>query len=1175
MSRLTLLVLLTTLSVSAWAAVPEPALRVTFDSPQIVQVGANRAAPLALSPDLLVPGKTGQGLRLQPDATNLLPPEMADPDEALLKQLVLDGAAAQISAGPAVAGKTSLRLVFDRAGASCAFPLLSLADPPASLTQSSSFVFSAWVRSLGGPGRVSLALRAKGLNKANEETVATPTQTFDLPADQWQRIALVVDLPKDVVKQEITVQIENTAPVESTVLLDALQLERAKAYPQYHSTPTDWLPGGASRQVAIPSFRIGGLPIPVAEGSFALWVRLDPVLADLTAGEVTWFAIGNGWTRGWEFSSSNATAGAAGVRFRSILPQLADSQFHLLTLTWDQEKVAAYLDAELLAEAQLTAPPLSPDQLISALCVLGSHQPRRRTCFGTVDDLRMFDRALTAEQVAELIQAPEPPAPPFRLFLPLRDTFTRDEHEASLNLELLNAPKAADLSVSASGLPLPDKPRIVSEGDRTLVSVPLAPHQLLAGEHVLRLRVNSPRGAIETEQPLSIAAARPPSDYGLMIWASPTDSATLQWYQETGVRIVDTKEIYPAMLNHLGRLGFTVSAHYDNYRTQPHPASLENWAAVRAHAEATAENLAPFPWAKFCLLNTEVSGTDEVAQSPWAMKLLKADLGLDEPLFPPNPGVLSNLYARVKLDLKQYAETGVVPADLPELRYLRWLSTTGNGAPMVNGQIAAILRKARPGLQVMGEPSHAGNYTYGYTAGRDVHGSWCYSWTLPPIQTRFDFPRTVSRWFKGAGYPILGYIYVSQAKIKQPDDTEVALTLSADAARARLWLCLAQQAPFLNIWEYDLRNRKGIQVQPGLYETTAEVLADLNRLGPLCGDLPWQQPRLAVLGSFTTLAGLGAERWWHWYGGVPYRALTDLHTANVPLDLVFEQDLSAGALDRYQTLVLPAVRYLPSDVYAAIQDWSKRGGLVVMDNETNSAYQFQNSQRVEFVGPNQGMAPTFTDALLQWAQKYRATEPSLYADAPGQPVMTFVKESGPIRYVFVINNKWTGGVGESVGLFDQGIAQEVTLRLRESRPVVVYDLLARDRVQTATADGAVTFPCALGPGEGRVYAVCPSASAPARLTITPPASVTRGTLGTVRLVLADAQGAALAGRSAVEIEVRDAQGNRHDESAVYPVENGQLALELRPALDDPPGDWTLTATDLLSNLRAETTVNVK
>jgi hypothetical protein len=266
-----------------------------------------------------------------------------------------------------------------------------------------------------------------------------------------------------------------------------------------------------------------------------------------------------------------------------------------------------------------------------------------------------------------------------RLSTPARQDFTRDELSVELTMRL-HGPEVssgkpvwrrtadslkslcfindsavrADAVVNAApGVTLEVKPRVEQEGNGVEIGAPLSPGQFSAGrkECVLRVVVNG----IEKEfrQSFAIHPARPQSNYGLMLWSCRTDPESLRRYRDAGVRIVDVRGFRSCpVIRDLESFGMTASAHYGNYHPDPHPAAPANWDKMMFDAQVTAPVLASQAHViRYCLLNSEVSGRDDVKASPKVMQALKEDIGLDAPPFSPGAG-FTDLSIRPKLDLK-------------------------------------------------------------------------------------------------------------------------------------------------------------------------------------------------------------------------------------------------------------------------------------------------------------------------------------------------------------------------------------------------------------------------------------------------------------------------------------------------------------------------------------------
>lgn len=758
-----------------------------------------------------------------------------------------------------------------------------------------------------------------------------------------------------------------------------------------------------------------------------------------------------------------------------------------------------------------------------------------------------------------------------------REDFTRDEG-TGLKLNLPGAPKSGWLSrlfgdggtgieasaeiTAAPGLTLDVKPSLTRRGDMLEVAIPLSLSQLSAGKKECRLRMRGGGEEWDYVLPFEVYPARPASPYGLMLWGCKTDAESLRRYREAGVGIADFQGFESTSTTRdLAQHGMAGCAHFNDYLGSPHPAAPENWEQMMEKAQKTAPVLARLAHRfRYCLLNSEQYGTDNVETSPMAMRSLKDELGLDAPPVKSEPKG-ADLSSRPRLDLKAYKETGVVPASLPELRYLEWLAEKGNGSPMANRAIADILRAANPGLRVLGEPAHPFIFRYGFVDGRDVAGAWCYSRELGEMQLRFNGGQAFAR-HNGIGfYPILGYVYCL-GQIDLGDGKKGDPSVSPDAARARLWLCLAQQAEFIAIWNYEPYGNKGWgdgELSPGLYEAHTATMKEINRLGPVFGPLPMKHSKLALLCSFTTQIGRGHEQWWHWFNGVVSAYSTALSASSAFHDLLFESDIRDGRLDAYSTLVIPAALYLPDDVHGKISEWSRKGGKVVLDNETNPAFNFTNQEKLESVGPNKGMAPTvLSEKIAEWGRSFSRSN---YVTADSPDVMPYSKESGPANYVIAINNKWEARP-KLEKLRDIGVAQKTTLRLREPSPnAAVYDLLTGKRVDaTKASDGTLSFPCELGPGAGRPFAIYPEPIAKLEMA-------RNGDALDVKIL--DAAGRPVQGRQGLEVEVRTPDGALWDSSGIHAADNGKATIPLRLPVDAAKGTWKVSCREMASGLRTE------
>jgi hypothetical protein len=140
----------------------------------------------------------------------------------------------------------------------------------------------------------------------------------------------------------------------------------------------------------------------LANWTVAVWVRSPAAPANgVTAGPVQREA---NYQINWNHGDANFR-GAAGVRvagswYAASFGPLAANTWYLLVATYDGETLRAYRDGILITA---NARPSGPPDAESRPVVFGKHATRDRFFNGTIDDVRIFDRALNDSEVAALM----------------------------------------------------------------------------------------------------------------------------------------------------------------------------------------------------------------------------------------------------------------------------------------------------------------------------------------------------------------------------------------------------------------------------------------------------------------------------------------------------------------------------------------------------------------------------------------------------------------------------------------------------------------------------------------------------------------------------------------------------------------------------------------------------
>jgi beta-galactosidase len=167
----------------------------------------------------------------------------------------------------------------------------------------------------------------------------------------------------------------------------------------------------------------------------------------------------------------------------------------------------------------------------------------------------------------------------------------------------------------------------------------------------------------------------------------------------------------------------------------------------------------------------------------------------------------------------------------------------------------------------------------------------------------------------------------------------------------------------------------------------------------------------------------------------------------------------------------------------------------------------------------------------------------------------------PVRNLEV--TRWLNGPVQIVSLFrPAGTAETVTLRLPQE--LHAYDLQKHEDLGKKTE-----FSLAVSPYRARFYALSPEPLQPVQLEAAP--TVARG--GVQRLLI---RSALPLGQQAVKLRLELPDGRLADWLApVAIVDQKGTAVEVPVALNDPPGLWTLQATDLYTGKTTSTSFSVK
>ncbi|MFM8220383.1 MAG: hypothetical protein ACKOJF_15830, partial [Planctomycetaceae bacterium] len=240
----------------------------------------------------------------------------------------------------------------------------------------------------------------------------------------------------------------------------------------------------------------------------------------------------------------------------------------------------------------------------------------------------------------------------------------------------------------------------------------------------------------------------------------------------------------------------------------------------------------------------------------------------------------------------------------------------------------------------------------------------------------------------------------------------------------------------------------------------------LPPLAPLLAQLPDRPADVAYVNSFA--AQVFARR--GSYGYSHDEAFLTLLHAQLQPEVLFDERLPDGGLDRFGVIVLSDCDVLTEPLVAQLRIFQDRGGIVIADPNVAPAIQ-PNLVLPRFVRTRQTAADKAT--ILANAQKLREQLDSRYtryAESDNPELITRVRSAGQSDYVFLVNDRREFGtyVGQHGLVMEQGLPSEATVSVLRTGGHV-YDLLTSQPVESTSHKGQLHWRAAVGPCDGGLF----------------------------------------------------------------------------------------------------------
>jgi hypothetical protein len=365
-----------------------------------------------------------------------------------------------------------------------------------------------------------------------------------------------------------------------------------------------------------------------------------------------------------------------------------------------------------------------------------------------------------------------------------------------------------------------------------------------------------------------------------------------------------------------------------------------------------------------------------------------------------------------------------------------------------------------------------------------------------------------------------------------------------------------------------------------------------QRLGPIFNTLPVTRPPAALLFSLSQfLHAQTLDR------KICYAHETR-HGQNVAFSYLagklrqyqfmplLDEEVRDGTLAaNHKAILLTSIDYLAADVIAGLEQFARQGGLVLLTADTtvhiagairlNAAPEWPDAERIAALRKSGQSAAA--GKLMQMRQelagaaKLAAAIGPLLEEAGIRPPLTSTEPgivvtrqaAGDVEYLFAVN---ATPDPEGDPMLGMKAVQTMLALPNDGRPV--YDAIHAEPAGAFQGQGGrLEARLRFGPGQMRVFA---RTTRPiGAVAVGAPAlrrDYTRGEeplrLG-FGVAILDDQGGLLDASIPLRIQVTDALGTaRYD--LYRATAHGCLSMDLPLALNDPPGDWKITVTELLS-----------
>ncbi|NLO75251.1 MAG: LamG domain-containing protein, partial [candidate division WS1 bacterium] len=925
---------------------------------------------------------------------------------------------------------------------------------PVSVPLTNRATFSLYVK--GEPETVlTLEALKEGLDKPAGSAQVTLT-------GDWQRAWVPFPLAEPPVPGHTVGEASPPLTFKVTIgqpgklLVQALMLEIGAGYGGRGGVST-WMPaktGRAGEIVALP-------PPNAAAATLALWANLQ---GNMGTRSLLAVGYGNGWYPELRLDLKNQKT--LSVQLGSALPgekqprggavtlpePLATDTWHHFAVTWEGPTLIVYLDGQPV----ITVPNAPEREKLGGLDVGGvSGWPSFRAD-AVLDEFAAWDRALTAEQITQLVNRDRPLSEGLDYRLTVADqepvgVFARDPWEREWHLRVANrhaeALSGARITYGLDGVfdetvSLPEVPA----GRAAEVAIPWQPYLIRPGNYTMKVAVQSGDQRREISRDVEVVPARMPLENVQVINWGGIDR---HFYDAgvtagglaggpTGPAFHEVEECVRNGMYVQYRLHMVGEATDDADRFLDAGGNLQQADQAspgpRADAEAKAEVFTAraerLPDLRYLIENSEHQWIWAPDFRPATIAQVKERFGLDltrwqGPKITKNDHV-AHPYGRLIHGVGNYPppENGIVPLKDPFYAYSRWWQSGEAGNEVfLNDMIARKVRAQAPWVQCIWEPALRRPAVRVFK-DQDILEEWYY------------YPSPLSGIWTGEALAAATrgtrqrYTGMPQFLFKPGMAAPYGGMPTPHMWRETVWHCMSRPIVAMTYWNLwsalvnksDAYHPKGMQTQEDLdellgakpsWDQAKEKITATSESSSVFLWIPELKEEITRL-HHEDLAPLGAllPRWENrprqlavyrsfagqmfnnirWPGGGPLNSLVG--NLGLPFDVIYDQDFEDNPrlLETYKVVVCPENPVITEPAAQQLKAFLARGGKVLADDYWK--VDLPGVQQFKWTGVEEDAAALAKREQELLTQGVKPDSPA-FMEAMEQASSEFLASSGP------------------------------------------------------------------------------------------------------------------------------------------------------------------------------------